>query len=63
MLPLRLCGKTTLAVLLHAVDALDFRGRSLVLRKEQRILVFIVLKHIFLNTVERPVGILGERNA
>ena len=27
-LPLRLCGKTTLAVLLHAVDALDFRGRS-----------------------------------
>ena len=28
VLPLRLCGKTTLAVLLHAVDALDFRGRS-----------------------------------
>ena len=27
----------------HAVDALDFRGRSLVLRKDQRILVFLVL--------------------
>ena len=36
-------GFSILSVLLHVVDALAFRGRSLVLRKEQRILVFIVL--------------------
>ena len=39
-----------------------FVGEALVLRKEQRILVFIVLIHAgsALQRLQRPVGILGE---
>ena len=37
----RLCDSWSLT---HIADALTFRGRSLVLRKEQRILAFLVLK-------------------